>query len=268
MKRVHTFFRTNHISLLLPPPPPLLLPFSPCVFFVISFIPLLRPSFSSFLPSCMSQANRGFVSKWAEKLLKTSKKWFSAPDQPTVSSSAHNPAPAAAAAAAAAPSLPPGGGGSGLIDATAASRAAALGQTEVGPGGDGAKAGAGMGGGGGGVVDPADRDHSYDADDVLALSELLAVLLRRWGTGANASNQVMQVSYYWLAKSVFSFSSYILSLLLGWVRGTERWVTDGSVSLLERWAAFFPKSPTSPANVDAVAGALALVGADRREGRT
>lgn len=55
----------------------------------------------------------------------------------------------------------------------------------------------GRGGGGHGegvAVDPADRAHSYDAGSVLALSELLGVLLRRWGTGANASNQVMQVA--------------------------------------------------------------------------
>ncbi|CAN0057959.1 unnamed protein product, partial [Ectocarpus fasciculatus] len=34
-----------------------------------------------------AEANRGFVSKWAEKLLKTSKKWFSAPDQQQQASS-------------------------------------------------------------------------------------------------------------------------------------------------------------------------------------
>lgn len=151
------------------------------------------------------QANRGFVSKWAEKLLKTSKKWFSAPDQQQqpASSAMNN------AGAAAAPPLPSDGSSSGLINASAASRAAAMGQGRHqsksggpaggGGGGGGGAAGSGGtvsggggGGGRGGVVDPADRPHAYDADSVLALSELLGVLLRRWGTGANASNQVMQ----------------------------------------------------------------------------
>lgn len=151
----------------------------------------------------MVQANRGFVSKWAEKLLKTSKKWFKSPDQ-QASSPAAPAAAAAAAPAAAPPSLPPDGASSGLIDASAASRAAAMGQTQSklgaagesggGGGGGGGSDGGGGHGGGGGAVDPADRAHSYDAGSVLALSELLGVLLRRWGTGANASNQVMQVS--------------------------------------------------------------------------
>ncbi|CAM9206820.1 unnamed protein product [Ectocarpus sp. 6 AP-2014] len=155
-----------------------------------------------------AEANRGFVSKWAEKLLKTSKKWFSSPDQQQQPSSSAM-SNAAAAAAAAAPTLPPDGSSSGLINASAASRAAAMGQGQQsksggpagggGGGGGGGAAGSGgtVGGGGGGggrggVVDPADRPHAYDADSVLALSELLGVLLRRWGTGANASNQVMQ----------------------------------------------------------------------------
>ncbi|CAM9220994.1 unnamed protein product, partial [Hapterophycus canaliculatus] len=136
-----------------------------------------------------AEANRGFVSKWAEKLLKTSKKWFSANDQ--------QPTPAATRASAlahTAPPLPPAGAGSGLIDASAASRAAAMGGKEPKNSPDGSGRGAvGGGGAGGGVVDPADTAHAYDADNVLALSELLGVLLRRWGTGANASNQVMQV---------------------------------------------------------------------------
>lgn len=147
-------------------------------------------------PTRCSQASRGFVSKWAEKLLKTSKKWFTSPDQPSSSPAV----PAAAAATAAPPPLPPDGAGSGLIDASAASRAAAMGQTQSkvgrsGESGDGGGRGGGGGGGNGGVVavDPADRAHSYDAGSVLALSELFGVLLRRWGTGANASNQVMQV---------------------------------------------------------------------------
>ncbi|CAM9808220.1 unnamed protein product [Pylaiella littoralis] len=139
-----------------------------------------------------AEANRGFVSKWAEKLLNTSKKWFSSADSQTSSS-------AVPAAAAPSPSLPPDGAGSGLIDASAASRAAAVGQkhSKAGPGGGGSEGegggGAGSGADGGGrVVDPADEAHSYDAGNVLALSEFLGVLLRRWGTGTNASNQVMQ----------------------------------------------------------------------------
>lgn len=146
-------------------------------------IPISRSHASS------PQANRGFVSKWAEKLLKTSKKWFSASDQqpPPTSTAAGTPA----ASAPAAPALPPSGAGSGLIDASAASRAAAMGQKQS----ENGFAGGGKGGGGGGgrVVDPVDRAHTYDADSVLALSELLGVLLRRWGSGAHASNQVMQV---------------------------------------------------------------------------
>lgn len=168
--------------------------------------PLHLPYGRSFGP----QANRGFVSKWAEKLLKTSKKWFSAPDQQQQPSSSAKSN--AAAAAAAAPTLPPDGSSSGLINASAASRAAAMGQglqqsksggPAGGGGGGGGEAesggtvsggggGGGRGGGRGGVIDPADRPHAYDADSVLALSELVGVLLRRWGTGANSSNQVMQ----------------------------------------------------------------------------
>ncbi|CAM9198747.1 unnamed protein product [Scytosiphon promiscuus] len=117
-----------------------------------------------------AEANRGFVSKWADKLLKTSKKWFSASDQQLTPASAGAPAPTNVA-----PPLPPNGAGSGLIDASAASRAAAMGQKQPENGPEGGRA------------------HAYDADSVLALSELLGVLLRRWGSGANASNQVMQV---------------------------------------------------------------------------
>ena len=137
------------------------------------------------------------------------------------SSSSGGSAGGAAASSASPPLPPPGGNGSGLIDASAASRAAALGTSipahgrngsrgegggsggEVGavggPGGAGeTAAAAAVGGRGAGParlagVDPADMPHEYDAASVLALSELLSVLLRRWGTGANASNQVMQV---------------------------------------------------------------------------
>ena len=145
------------------------------------------------------------MSKWAEKLLKTSKKWFKTPDQQASASAAP------AAAAAAPPSLPPAGASSGLIDASAASRAAAMGQTQskVGPSGESGDATGGGGGGGGcgqggmAAVDPAERAHSYDAGSVLALSELLGVLLRRWGTGANASNQVMQVTERRAASACF-----------------------------------------------------------------
>lgn len=60
-------------------------------------------------------------------------------------------------------------------------------------GGKGGGAGGGCGAGGGGVVDPMDTAHKYDERSVIAFCELLAVLLRRWGTGACAANPVMQV---------------------------------------------------------------------------
>lgn len=110
-------------------------------------------------------------------------------------------APAPAAATPSTPGLPPAGAGSGLIDATAASRAAAKGDASAVGGGDsgGYSGGGGAGGGGAGAagtVDPEDRPHEYDKGSVLALCELLAVLLRRWGTGANAANPVMQVKSF------------------------------------------------------------------------
>lgn len=190
--------RSSAGGLATPPPPRPRLAIQP---------PHPRP-LSILFPHCFgvlcfcAQASRGFVSKWAEKLLQTSKRWFSAPDQPSPAAPA---APAASAAASPAP--PPGGAGSGLIDASAASRSAALGQGEVGSEGfakGGGVSGWGKGGEGAAIVDSTDRAHDYDAASVVALSELLAVLLRRWGTGANASNQVMQVSFFCVCFCVYS----------------------------------------------------------------
>lgn len=96
-----------------------------------------------------------------------------------------------------------GGSSSGLIDSSAASRAAAMGKAVAsGPGTPGkavsgeeeekvaavkAKNDTAQGG-----ETPIENPHNYDAESVLALSELLGVLLRRWCSGVNASNQVLQ----------------------------------------------------------------------------
>lgn len=123
------------------------------------------------------------MSKWAEKLRESGKKWLT-------SVGADQPQGPPSQTPATRPGLPPTGSGSGLIDASASSRAAAMGKSSVEAERDLGKATAGDEG----DVSPQDRPHEYDRGSVLALCELLAVLLRRWGTGVNAANPVMQVS--------------------------------------------------------------------------
>ena len=127
-----------------------------------------------------AQAGRGIVSKWAEKLLSHGKRLFSAATEQAVGASPATPATLAAL----------GSARSGLVDSTAASRAAAMGRAPSAHEKEGAETATKDPVQG--AADPAEKPHAYDKASVLALSELLGVLLRRWGSGANASNQVMQ----------------------------------------------------------------------------
>lgn len=114
------------------------------------------------------------VSKWAEKLLNHGMRLFGA-------SALHNAAS--------------DGNTSGLIDSSAASRAAAMGNApRQAVGGEGEEKMELFDAAQGGET-PIEKPHNYDAESVLALSELLGVLLRRWCSGVNASNQVLQAWY-------------------------------------------------------------------------
>lgn len=93
--------------------------------------------------------------------------------------------------------MPPSGSGSGLIDSSAASRAAAAGRLGRDEGG-GADGGSELGQGGHAEEqkqNSEDTPHDYDAEVVQALCDFLEVLLRRWGTGIHASNPVVQVRF-------------------------------------------------------------------------
>lgn len=93
--------------------------------------------------------------------------------------------------------MPPSGSSSGLIDSSAASRAAAEGKVGNDEGG---RADGGSEEGRGGYSEEQkqnleDAPHDYDAEIVQALCDFLEVLLRRWGTGIHTSNPVVQVQF-------------------------------------------------------------------------
>ncbi|CAM9458158.1 unnamed protein product [Discosporangium mesarthrocarpum] len=150
-------------------------------------------------------ANRWFGAKWADKLRQASKKWFNqqehqqqepSPDISPGVQGGQGQVPGAGWGARAEPSAEAGvGSGSGLINATVASRAAAMG---LGLGKPSEKGQQGVGsvngkGGGRGAMNAPKVVHGYNLGAVVALSELLSVMLRRWGSGVNAKNPLMQV---------------------------------------------------------------------------
>ncbi|CAN0396027.1 unnamed protein product, partial [Phaeothamnion confervicola] len=148
-----------------------------------------------------AQQSRWFGARWADKLVNSGRKLLWTGSGSGGSGLADDDLAYGALNAAAE---------SGLVDSSAASRAAAAGKAvSVGTsenGHGGSRSGSGGGGGGGGsgrdggsggsgrmaiAAVETEKDaapHAYDAAAVTGLAELVAVLLRRWGTGANGSN--------------------------------------------------------------------------------